>query len=430
MRVGRALRQHEAPPIAPSFAHAAALLGIQCVGVGRAAGEAIGNAVAKLVDDDAVVEVAVAARVRERELVHLHARREPLGGGRHVSVVGRAGIGRVLGVGLEGVAADSQPAVVPDLEVPGDLVKAVAEVNVVSHVVGIEEIHDSCVFVLCRGGSPRGVERVTAEVEARTPGGPTARVGHIITVAVQVSMGVVAASVGEFSPRDAVRVVPAKRRRHGIGRVVDGRETAVVHVFGGQFQTAIGRMVHPVMEGCEFARRGIGADIIPMHRVGGANHEVPSQRQPLGSHHILQFGGNVIQGQTGGAKRGRPVQAAAAAKHLNRLTRGQIHFLRHRGERGDGIQSGRRDGAIGLPHPRDKGAVCRDHLPGRGHVHVEQGVRDGKAVVRLAQVDVRGAGTSAGIMVGDHVIRHVGSTDLQGGRMVGDIVDGDVKSIP
>ena len=60
LRVGRLLREHQRPPVAPSLAHAAALHGVERVGVGRPAGQAVGHAVAVFVDDDPVVEIAVA----------------------------------------------------------------------------------------------------------------------------------------------------------------------------------------------------------------------------------------------------------------------------------------------------------------------------------------------------------------------------------
>src|SRR5262249_139481 len=70
--VGGALSEHQGPPVAPPLAHASALLGVQGIRVGGSAGQAVGDPVPVLVDNNVIVEVAVAVGEGVDEEIHLH----------------------------------------------------------------------------------------------------------------------------------------------------------------------------------------------------------------------------------------------------------------------------------------------------------------------------------------------------------------------
>ena len=128
-------RLRQRPPVGQAFA---GLLAIgQAVHVRRSADQAIGDAVAVLVEHDAGVEIAVAVRVRAGPDEHLHARPLAVGRRAEVRVVGA---GAVLCLGAHGVVADAAAPVVVDLEVAAGFVEAVLVLHVVDEVVQVEEI--------------------------------------------------------------------------------------------------------------------------------------------------------------------------------------------------------------------------------------------------------------------------------------------------
>ena len=102
----------ERPPVGEAFA---GLLGVlQAADVAGPADQAVRDAVAVLVDDDAVVEVAVPSGVGLVPDEHLHARALAVGRGEEVGVVDAAA---VLRLGPHVVVAQAAAAVVVDLEV-------------------------------------------------------------------------------------------------------------------------------------------------------------------------------------------------------------------------------------------------------------------------------------------------------------------------
>src|SRR5690606_2948564 len=144
--VARLDREDEAEVVADALAGLLAV--VHAADGARTADEAAGVAVAVLVRDDAVVEVAVALWAREAPQVHLHARALAVDGRDEVGVVDTTA---VLGLGADVVVAEAAVAVVVDLEVPRRLVPAVAPEDVVDDVVPVEQVGDGGLAVGARG---------------------------------------------------------------------------------------------------------------------------------------------------------------------------------------------------------------------------------------------------------------------------------------
>ena len=193
---------------------------------------------AEAVDDDLVL----APELVPRPEVHLHPRhaartRRRLGRRPEVGVVRAAAVGSL---GPNVVAAESEAAVVGGLEVPGRLVHPVAEEEVVERVVREEQVRDDGVAVVLRM-----LVQVGGEVEVET--GPAVRVeahvGGLVVVLVEVRVRVVPLRVQELGPGDAVRVVPAERRRDRVGRVVHEVARPVVRALQRELERPVARAV-------------------------------------------------------------------------------------------------------------------------------------------------------------------------------------------
>ena len=164
------------------------------------------------------------ARQAGAELDHrLHSRPPAvLRGGREVRV---ALAGAVHAFTADVVAADSAAAVVLDLEVPRGLVEAVQVHQVVHDVAPAEHVGDVRGHVVLRV-----LVQVDGEVEVE-PGAAVRRAAGVlrpVVVAIGVGVDVVAAGDRELGTRDAVRVLPAERRRGAVGRVREEHSVAVV----------------------------------------------------------------------------------------------------------------------------------------------------------------------------------------------------------
>src|SRR5688572_923449 len=99
------LSKHQPKPVAPALAHAAALNRAKAAAVAR---EAVGDAMTILMNDDAIVERAVAHRGDVVSQVHLHPWRATIGRGREVGVREAAA---VLRLGIDGVVAAAAASV-------------------------------------------------------------------------------------------------------------------------------------------------------------------------------------------------------------------------------------------------------------------------------------------------------------------------------
>src|SRR4029450_8653760 len=234
----------------------AALQRDQSVGIGGAAGKAVGNAMAGFVDNDVFVQIPAPLRCRAREQKHLHPRGGTVWRRREIGVICPR---TVLGIGLYAVVGQAAVAVVIDLEVARRLSKAVLVVNVVDDVVEDEQIHLGDVLVLQHGGLLRGIESKPAEIKAGSAVGTDWRaVGDVVGIPVEMGIDVGAPRVGEFRTGDAVGVMPAERRSGGIGRIRAEREGAILRALVGERNEVVGGVLDPIVQGYEAAGWGWG----------------------------------------------------------------------------------------------------------------------------------------------------------------------------
>jgi TATA-box binding protein (TBP) (component of TFIID and TFIIIB) len=126
------------------------------------------------------------------------------------------------------------------LEVPGGLVEAVAEVQVVQNVVPVEEVGSR--------GRLIGVWRLAqVEREVEHQPGPALRIGDRRAVLRVVGSGhVIALRTRELGPRHAVRVVPAEGRRDRVRRVDLAAAAAVLRTLERQREHGVLRLPNPV----------------------------------------------------------------------------------------------------------------------------------------------------------------------------------------
>jgi len=217
-----------------------------------------------------VVQVAIEVRVLGGPDVHAHARALAV---RRGSKVGVVVAGAVLGVGLDGVAAEAAVAKVVLLEVARHLVEAVLVEDVVDDVVPVEQVGDRSVNVLLR---------VLREVDRVVEGQRGAAVRAVVVLPAAAAAGpvllgpdVVADGGGE---RVAVAlVVPAEGRGLAGGRVHDDRARAVIGVVDADRVDVVRGVVDPVVDGLD--RRALGVDIAVEPVVGGVGVDVPHQAE-------------------------------------------------------------------------------------------------------------------------------------------------------
>ena len=194
-------RVRERPPVGQSFA---GLLTIrQAVDVRRAADEAVGNAVAVLVEHDAGVEIAVAVRVRVVQTNICMRGRWPSGGvPKFALLVPAPSCASARTESLRTAAS-----VVVHLEIAAGFVEAVLVLHVVNEVVQVEQVRHGRRPVRAR--RLRQVQR-EVEVERRAAARTGIGVRRIVRIDVGVGLHVVALGRRELGPGSAIRVMPAE----------------------------------------------------------------------------------------------------------------------------------------------------------------------------------------------------------------------------
>ena len=135
-----ALSQHQRPEIAPALAHAAALQGIERIRVGSTAGQAIGDAMTEFVDNDLVVEITVPFNSRDVPDKHPHPATLSVGWCLESSVVCDTEVGSGLDIGNDLIIAQTTLAVIIELEVARFRIKTISRMDIVQHVVRIEQL--------------------------------------------------------------------------------------------------------------------------------------------------------------------------------------------------------------------------------------------------------------------------------------------------
>lgn len=198
--------------VTPALTHTTGLDGVQAVGVGGTTGQASGQTVGVLVDDDAGLEAAVAAGSRLGPEVHAHAPVGAIGGSEEVGIVGSRA---VLGEEDDKVVTGTALALVVDLEVTGGLGEAESVQQVVVVVGSVVELGDGGIDVGGRGGQAGGV--LVVEV-VRGAGG--AVVGKVSSAAAGVGLSNAVVATGGGVVGRAV-AVPGQRRGREIPGVGD-----------------------------------------------------------------------------------------------------------------------------------------------------------------------------------------------------------------
>ena len=249
--------EEDGEAVTVALTHAASLAGAHAVGVAGSTGETVANTVGVLVDDNAVVEVAVEHGADLVPEVHPHPGALTVGRGGEVGVVVA---GAVLGVGLDGVVAETAVAEVVLLEVAGDLVKTVLVEDVVDDVVPVEEVGGSGINVLAG---------LLGEVDGEVKVQVEATAGAVVVLpgdaAVEVLLGVDVVAAGVSEGVAVALVVPAELGAGGgeVG-VSDNLAVAVEGVVHGEGVDIVVGALEPVDDEGELARVGVDEGVPPV----------------------------------------------------------------------------------------------------------------------------------------------------------------------
>ena len=148
-----------------------------------------------LMDDDAVIEIAISLRICQVPQVHLHPGIAAIGRGSEIGIVDAAA---VLRLGIDRIAANAPVCAIVLLEITAGLVKTIPVENIMHDVVPVKEVGNRGVLVLI--GFLAEVDREQEVQSAVTGARPVSTCRGIAVIGIKVGIYVVALGALRIDP--------------------------------------------------------------------------------------------------------------------------------------------------------------------------------------------------------------------------------------